>query len=84
MKPLDYTLIVFTTFNLVGIVLEVIIFKVYLGRGVNLDRRIKLKETHRIKKNSAYFGLSLLLFSLVFIVPKFVTHIQPCNFGFYS
>ena len=36
-KAIDYTLIVFTTLNLLCIMVEMVIFKVYLGRGVNLD-----------------------------------------------
>lgn len=81
---IDYVIIVFTSLHLLCIIVELSLYKHFLGKGVDLDRRVKLSETNRIKENSRYYVFSAAIFVLIFIIPKFVSKKQPCNYGFYN
>lgn len=69
--------------NLTQLTVEVSYFKFYIGRGVDLDNRIKLPEAVRIKEYFTVFLLSLVLLAIVMPVSLLAVPMQSCALGFY-
>jgi hypothetical protein len=51
--------------NLTQLAVEVSYLKFYIGRGIDLDNRLKLPEAVRIKEYFTVFVLSLVMIAIV-------------------